>query len=112
MAVLSNGTTRLLEDLELLDLTREFGAVFNTAEIGVAKPDPGAFRHVLGQLGTEAPRTAFIDDLPMNRRGASGRDAHTSSAIPGPQPRSSRTSGSCPCGADQFEDPRHASAVR
>lgn len=70
VALLSNGTTRLHDDLEMLDLLVEFDAVFNTAEIGVAKPDPGAFEHVLAELGVCASRAAFVDDLEANVAGA------------------------------------------
>jgi len=69
-AVLSNGTTRLRRDLHALDLTDEFDVIFNTAEIGVAKPDPAVFRHVLGELGVDATEALFIDDLAENVEGA------------------------------------------
>lgn len=70
VALLSNGTTRLRDDLALLDLDGEFDAIFNTAEIGIAKPDAGAFEHVLAELDVGAARTAFIDDLEANVDGA------------------------------------------
>lgn len=78
VALLSNGTTRLRRDLHVLDLTDEFDVIFNTAEIGIAKPDVEVFRHVVADLGTTAPRTAFVDDLPANVEGASatGMQAH------------------------------------
>lgn len=70
VALLSNGTTRLRRDLHVLDLTDEFDVIFNTAEIGIAKPDVAVFRHVLADLGTAAPATAFVDDLAANVEGA------------------------------------------
>jgi putative hydrolase of the HAD superfamily len=69
-AVLSNGTTRLRRDLYALDLHDEFDVIFNTAELGVAKPDPKVFRMVLGELGATADRALFIDDLLENVEGA------------------------------------------
>jgi putative hydrolase of the HAD superfamily len=69
-AVLSNGTTRLRRDLYALDLHDEFDVIFNTAELGVAKPDPKVFRIVLGELGATADRALFIDDLHENVEGA------------------------------------------
>jgi len=66
VALLSNGTTRLRRDLAVLDLTDEFDAIFNTAEIGIAKPDPAVFNHVLAELETTPAETLFIDDLEMN----------------------------------------------
>lgn len=77
-AVLSNGTTRLRRDLHTLDLIDEFDVIFNTAEIGIAKPDPAVFHHVLGELGTDVDRVVFIDDLAENVEGAraAGLRAH------------------------------------
>ncbi len=66
VAILSNGTTRLRRDLHALDLIDEFDVIFNTAEIGVAKPDPAVFHHVLGELGITAGAALFIDDLADN----------------------------------------------
>lgn len=68
--VLSNGTTRLRRDLHALDLMDEFDQIFNTAEIGIAKPDPAVFRHVLGELGCGPDESLFIDDLLENVEGA------------------------------------------
>ena len=70
VALLSNGTTRLRRDLHVLDLLDEFDIVFNTAEIGIAKPDPEVFRHVCAQMSVSPRRTAFLDDLPANVQGA------------------------------------------
>lgn len=69
-AVLSNGTTRLRRDLHALDLYDEFDVIFNTAELGVAKPDPAVFRLVLSELGLEPAEVLFIDDLAENVEGA------------------------------------------
>jgi len=70
VALLSNGTTRLRRDLRVLDLTDEFDVIFNTAEIGIAKPDPAVFRHVLVDLDVTAQDALFIDDLEPNVIGA------------------------------------------
>ncbi len=76
--VLSNGTTRLRRDLHALDLYDEFDTIFNTAELGVAKPEPAVFRLVLDRLGAPADRALFIDDLEPNVDGAreAGLTAH------------------------------------
>ena len=68
--VLSNGTTRLRRDLHALDLHDEFDVIFNTAELGVAKPDPAVFVLVLEQLGIDADQALCIDDLEANVEGA------------------------------------------
>jgi HAD superfamily hydrolase (TIGR01509 family) len=68
--VLSNGTTRLRRDLHALDLHDEFDVIFNTAELGVAKPDPEVYRVVLDHLGLEPSQALFVDDLEVNVEGA------------------------------------------
>ncbi|MEX0769058.1 MAG: HAD-IA family hydrolase, partial [Microthrixaceae bacterium] len=70
VALLSNGTTRLRRDLAVLDLTDEFDAIFNTAEIGSAKPDPDVFLHVVQKLHTTVHEVLFVDDLELNILGA------------------------------------------
>jgi putative hydrolase of the HAD superfamily len=78
VALLSNGTTRLRRDLHVLDLLDEFDVIFNTAEIGHAKPDPAIFLHVLDSLDVDAAGALFVDDLDENVRGAQhvGISAH------------------------------------
>ncbi|MHB1137697.1 MAG: HAD-IA family hydrolase [Microthrixaceae bacterium] len=78
VALLSNGTTRLRRDLQVLDLADEFDVIFNTAELGMAKPDPAVFRHVLRELEVRPDEALFIDDRLENVEGACsvGIDAH------------------------------------
>ncbi len=70
VALLSNGSTRLRRDLHVLDLLDEFDVVFNTAEIGIAKPDPAVFALVCASLETDPAATLFVDDLAENVAGA------------------------------------------
>ncbi len=85
VALLSNGTTRLRRDLHVLDLLDEFDVVFNTAEIGIAKPDPAVFTLVCDRLGSPPSRTLFIDDLVENVEGArtAGLAAHQHTDVDG-----------------------------
>ena len=78
VALLSNGTTRLRRDLHVLDLLDEFDEVFNTAELGIAKPDPDVFRLVCDRLGVAPADALFVDDLAENVDGArtAGLRAH------------------------------------
>lgn len=78
VAVLSNGTTRLRRDLHTLDLIDEFDLILNTAEIGVAKPDPEVFHHAVAALDVSPSDALFIDDLAENVEGAAsiGLRAH------------------------------------
>ncbi|MCZ7631233.1 MAG: HAD-IA family hydrolase [Microthrixaceae bacterium] len=61
----------------MLGLTDEFDVIFNTAEIGIAKPDEAVFRHVASDLGTTPTRTAFVDDLAVNVEGAATVGMHS-----------------------------------
>ena len=65
-AILTNGTDTIRAELRALDLPPSFGAVFNSAEIGHAKPDPAAFHRVLEALEVGAHEVFFIDDTPRN----------------------------------------------
>jgi putative hydrolase of the HAD superfamily len=78
VAVLSNGTTRLRRDLHALDLIDEFDVIYNTAEVGIAKPDPAVFLHVVDALDVTVTDALFIDDLLENVEGArrAGLRAH------------------------------------
>lgn len=70
VALLSNGTTRLRRDLHVLGIDSEFDHIFNTAELGVAKPDVAVFALVAERLALDAAELAFVDDLPENVAGA------------------------------------------
>jgi putative hydrolase of the HAD superfamily len=78
VALLSNGTTRLRRDLHVLDLLDEFDEIFNTAELGIAKPDPDVFRLVCDRLAVDVADAVFVDDLEENVAGArtAGLRAH------------------------------------
>ncbi len=62
VGLLSNATTRLRGDLARLGLVVEVDEVFNTAELGVAKPDPEVFRVVCARLQVEPGQCGFVDD--------------------------------------------------
>ena len=70
LALFSNASTRLEEDLASRDLHVEFDVVFNSARLGLAKPDPNAFRTVASQLGVPPERCLFVDDTIPNVHGA------------------------------------------
>lgn len=70
VAVLTNATSRLPADLDALGLRARVDAVFSSAELGVAKPDPAAFRLVCRALGVGPADCAFVDDAPANTAAA------------------------------------------
>jgi putative hydrolase of the HAD superfamily len=66
VAVLTNATSRLAEDLDALGLPARVDAVFSSADLGLAKPDPAAFTQVCTALGVDPRECAFVDDTPAN----------------------------------------------
>ena len=64
VGLLSNATTRLEEDLAVLGLDATFDVVFNTARLGVCKPDHEVYRRVVDALGVPADHIVFTDDTP------------------------------------------------
>lgn len=66
VSLLTNATSRLNSDLEILCLTEVFDHIFNSSEIGLAKPDSLIFEHVENVLGVTADRIVFVDDSAAN----------------------------------------------
>lgn len=71
-AILTNGTDTIPCELRALDIDTTFDTVFNSAQIGHAKPDAAAFHHVLETLEVEAHEMFFVDDSPRNVTAAAG----------------------------------------
>ncbi len=78
VGLLTNGTDRVGAELAELRIADDFDEVFNSAEIGVAKPDLRVFMHVLRMLDVPRSSVLFLDDAAANVRGASamGMRAH------------------------------------
>ena len=53
-----------------LGIDQRVDAVFNSAEIGHAKPDPRAFAHVCSELDVEPSTVFFTDDSAHKLAGA------------------------------------------
>lgn len=62
VAVLTNGTSRLHQDLKTLGIQDGFFKIFNSAEIGFCKPERRVFDHVVEVLGCKPSEIFFIDD--------------------------------------------------
>jgi putative hydrolase of the HAD superfamily len=69
-SILTNGTDTIPAELAQLGIDQHVDAVFNSAEIGVAKPDPAAFRYVCRALGISPKSVFFTDDSPHKLSGA------------------------------------------
>jgi putative hydrolase of the HAD superfamily len=71
VALVSNATTRLEQDLGQLGLGDVADIVISSARIGVAKPDPGFYVIAAERAGTSVGRCLFIDDTAANVAAAS-----------------------------------------
>ncbi|MFY9713496.1 MAG: HAD-IA family hydrolase, partial [Microbacterium sp.] len=76
-AILTNGTDTITAEVSQSGLTAHFDPIFNSAEIGHAKPDRRAFAHVLDVLHLQAPQVFFTDDSPAKLIGADEIGMHT-----------------------------------
>ncbi len=78
IGLLTNATDTLPDELAHLGLTEDFDAVFSSAALGHAKPDPAIFAAVLAALDLPAAAVGFIDDRPENAAAAAavGMAAH------------------------------------
>lgn len=72
VGLVTNATSRLRRDLAVLGIDAEFDAIFNTAELGVAKPDSEAFLGACRGLDVKPERCAFVDDSEANVAAAIG----------------------------------------
>lgn len=69
---LLTGILSNIGDSVLASLEREFAwlsqfdALVWSYQLGIAKPDPAIYRHLLDELGTAAAETLFIDDRRVN----------------------------------------------
>ncbi|KAI1348679.1 HAD-like protein [Xylaria sp. FL0043] len=57
--------------------SRLFDRVFISAEVGMRKPDPGFYQHVLDQIGLIGSQTVFIDDKKENIHAAQSFGIHS-----------------------------------
>lgn len=71
-AILTNGTDTIAAEARTMRLHDHFDAVFNSAEIGYAKPDARAFRAVLDALDVRSNEVFFTDDSAAKLAGAEG----------------------------------------
>ncbi len=53
-----------------LPYARHFDQQFHSFEVGLAKPDPAFFSHIVQALGVAPQEAVFVDDLAVNVRGA------------------------------------------
>lgn len=78
VALLSNATTRLRDDLARLGLHDELDVVLNSSDLGACKPDHWIFEEACRLLAIDPRACVFVDDSPANVSAAAdvGMDAH------------------------------------
>lgn len=69
-AILTNGTDTIPDEASAAGLHNHFDPIFNSADIGYAKPDERAFQHVLEELDLAPDELFFTDDSPTKLIGA------------------------------------------
>lgn len=77
IVLLTNATDRLHFDLEALKIKNAFDFIFNSSDIGLAKPDKILFERVCSDLGILPSEGLFIDDSKINVDAASEVGLHT-----------------------------------
>jgi epoxide hydrolase-like predicted phosphatase len=65
-ATLTNAWLNMRETLTKRGVAAVMDELFISAELGMAKPQPEVFEHVLDSLGLEPEEIAFVDDLEPN----------------------------------------------
>lgn len=66
-AILSNMGDSVLDSLERkFDWLSRFDVLVWSFQLGMAKPDPAIYKHVLEKLGTKPEETLFLDDKMVN----------------------------------------------
>jgi putative hydrolase of the HAD superfamily len=76
VALLSNATDRLEDDLDDLGVLHEVDRVYNSSRLGLAKPDPAVFVAVSADLAVQARQCAFVDDTRAHVQAAASLGMH------------------------------------
>ncbi len=66
-ALLSNSSSEYLRnELKLHDLEKNFDEIVISSEVGLIKPEPAVFEHIMQKLGVRPEECIFTDDSPRN----------------------------------------------
>ena len=76
LAVLSNAPARMAANVRSQPWGGLFDHVVMSGALGLLKPEPAIYEHLLGELAAPADRVAFTDDLVTNVAGASAVGIH------------------------------------
>ena len=72
IGLITNATSRLPGDMDVLGVSGEFDLVVNSSVVGAVKPDRRIFDHAIHELGSTHERAVFIDDTPGHVEAAVG----------------------------------------
>jgi putative hydrolase of the HAD superfamily len=70
VCLVTNATSRLNSDLDVLGIRREFDCIVNSSAIGSAKPEARIFELSLSLVGATASHAVFVDDQKINVQAA------------------------------------------
>ena len=77
IALLTNSQSAYLRaELAKHDLEKHFDEIVISSEVGMIKPQPEIFQHILDKLGATPDECIFIDDNPRNTAGAESIGIH------------------------------------
>ncbi len=76
LALLSNAPEPIASAIDRCHWSRHFDHRYYSCRLGAAKPDPRAFRLVLGDLGAQPDEVLFVDDRAENTRSARDLGMH------------------------------------
>ncbi|QEO10422.1 HAD family hydrolase [Protaetiibacter larvae] len=84
-ALLSNAGFDFGDPFRNSPIATVFEKVFVSAELGLLKPEPAIYRHVIAELGIDASQLVFIDNKPANVEGATalGATGHVFTGVHG-----------------------------
>lgn len=83
LALLSNMPSVMADEFSRAPWTKYFAELFFSSRLGMIKPDPRVFKHVLATLGTTPEDVTFIDDREANVASARSLGFRTVQHIPG-----------------------------
>ncbi|MQA05159.1 MAG: HAD-IA family hydrolase [Streptosporangiales bacterium] len=66
VVLMSNATTRLEDELEVLGIAGDIDIVVSSARLGVAKPEPAAYFAAAQLAEADVTRCLFVDDAAIN----------------------------------------------
>lgn len=76
VGILSNTDSRAVDYLRRHDILAVFDVAVFSCDVALLKPDPHIYEYALGQLGTPADQTVFVDDREENIRAAAALGLH------------------------------------